>query len=57
MKNIYRNGLLMGLILFAIILIVVFATGQTFGQRCSKVYESHTTEWCECVERLANCQH
>lgn len=35
------------------LLIVVFATGQTFGQRCAKEYKKDTIEWCDCVERVS----
>ena len=40
------------LLLFICLLILVFATEQTFGQRCAKKYNKNTTEWCDCVERL-----
>ena len=41
------------LLLFICLLILVFATEQTFGQRCAKEYNEDTTEWCDCVERLS----
>ena len=40
-------------LLFICLLILVFVTEQTFGQRCAKEYNKDTTEWCDCVERLS----
>jgi membrane protein DedA with SNARE-associated domain len=44
--------ILISMIATAILTLFVFATGQTFGQKCAKKYEKHTTEWCDCVQRL-----
>jgi len=47
-----EKPLLAGLLVGIVIILFVFATGQTFGQRCAEVYNKNTTEWCDCVERL-----
>jgi hypothetical protein len=39
---------------FILLLAIIFGTGQTFGQRCSKVYKKDTQEWCDCVDSLSN---
>ena len=47
-----------GLLLFGAIICVVFATGSTFGQRASRLYEKDTVEWQREVARLnAGCKH
>lgn len=38
---------------FAVSLFVVFATGQTFGQRCAAHFADGSPEWRACVSRLA----
>lgn len=48
-----KKALPIGLLIGAVIILLVFVTGQTFGQRCAKVYDKDTTEWCDCVERLS----
>lgn len=48
-----KKVILASLIATAIWLLFVLATGQTFGQRCAKKYDKHTTEWCDCVQRLS----
>jgi len=45
--------LLAPLVLFALILGFVFATGQTFGQRCAIRFEVNSPEWATCVDDLA----
>lgn len=42
-------GVIGGLLTIAL----MFATGQTFGQRCAKVYPENTPEWIDCVQRFA----
>ncbi len=49
----FRNLLLYTLLIGFTLLVFVFSTGQTFGQRCAKEYNEDTTEWCDCVERLS----
>lgn len=40
-------------VIFGIILIVtVFATGQTFGQRCAVAYPDKDRMWSFCVEQM-----
>jgi hypothetical protein len=46
-------GMAWGVILGVALTVAVFATGQTFGQRCSAVHDKRTAEWSECVDRLA----
>lgn len=48
-----QKVILPSLIATAILTLIVLATGQTFGQRCAKKYDKHTTEWCDCVQRLS----
>lgn len=36
----------------AILIIAVIASGQTFGQRCAKVYPEESREWVECIYNL-----
>jgi len=48
-----KKVILISLIATTILFLFVLATGQTFGQRCAKKYDKHTTEWCDCVERLS----
>lgn len=43
-------GLLGGFLLSAALITAVIATGQTFGQRCGKVYEGASLE--RCIMRL-----
>jgi hypothetical protein len=38
---------------FGILLVVVFATGSTFGQRCAALYEHGSQSWQMCVRDLA----
>jgi len=46
------SAFLLGSILAAILIVLVFATGSTFGQRCTKAgYEAE--EFKACVDRLA----
>ncbi len=42
----------MSAIIFLAILAAVFATGQTFGQRCEVFHTKDRPEWRECVERM-----
>lgn len=42
-------GLLLSFLLFAL----VAATGNTFGQRCAKVFDRNTPEWEACLDRLS----
>jgi len=42
-----------GLALFGLLVIVVFATGQTFGQRCAKIWVSGSPDWHSCVHTFA----
>lgn len=46
------HGLFTGMLVFIILLIAVFATGSTFGQRCEVKFQRDSTEWQECVLRL-----
>lgn len=46
-------GIVGGFIFSALLIIMAFAGGQTFGQRCSEEYQEYSQEWCECVERLS----
>lgn len=49
LKNLSLITLLLAIVLYGWILL----TGQTFGQRCAKVYAKKSSDWCECVERLS----
>ena len=35
-------------------IILMFATGQTFGQKCSAVWKDGSPEWQSCVHNLVN---
>lgn len=48
------SAILAGLVGAAVLVGVVFATGQTFGQRCAAAYDPNTATWNQCVERLAH---
>lgn len=39
--------------LFLAILVTVFATGQTFGQRCSVIFPDKGEAWSRCVTNLS----
>lgn len=39
-------------ILSTLLVIVVVATGQTFGQRCAEVFEKGSNEWTQRVSDL-----
>lgn len=45
-------GASVGFVLAIAMILWVAATGQTFGQRCAKVYESGSSEWRQCIDRL-----
>lgn len=39
--------------LFGVLLVAVFLTGSTFGQRCAKLWPVDSPAWESCVERFA----
>lgn len=47
-------GIIGGIVASIILVISVFATGQTFGQRCAKQFPNHSVEWKQCVHNLVN---
>ena len=47
------SGAVLGIILAVVIIIAVIMTGNTFGQRCAKVYTEDTQAWNECIARLS----
>lgn len=49
-----RLGLIHGAIAFVILIVFVFATGSTFGQRCDRMHPKDTIARDACVERLAS---
>lgn len=50
----FTLGLIHGTILFALLIVFVFATGSTFGQRCDRMHPEDRTARDTCVERLAS---
>ncbi len=52
MKELIKMFIIAFLISITLI-ILVFATGQTFGQRCAELYDIDSPEWCDCVDSLA----
>lgn len=40
-------------VLSGVLLIVVFMTGSTFGQRCAKLWPVDSPAWNDCVEKFA----
>ena len=47
-----KIGAIGGVLAFIILLAAVIATGNTFGQRCAKVYPVKSPEWEACIERI-----
>lgn len=37
-----------------VLILVVFLTGNTFGQRCAKLWPEKSPAWSNCVERFAH---
>jgi len=37
-----------------LIMLLVFWTGQTFGQRCAAIWTSGSPEWQSCVHKFAH---
>jgi len=41
------------ILMFSLLLLLVFATGNTFGQRCSALgYPTGSEEWKNCIQEL-----
>lgn len=47
------QGFLLGLVLTPLLIVFVFASGQTFGQRCAKEYEPKSRAWSQCISKLS----
>lgn len=47
-----QQGLIGGVVAFVLLLIVVFATGSTFGQRCAKLHPEKGQAWQQCIDNL-----
>lgn len=43
----------LGVVLAVVLTVFVFATGQTFSQRCAAIYDTPSAEWERCVDRLS----
>jgi hypothetical protein len=52
-KKFFVIGFLFGLAIFAVLLILVFATGSTLGQRCAVNFAPDSAAWTECIHRLS----
>jgi hypothetical protein len=37
-----------------LLIVAVFLTGNTFGQRCAKIWPESSSAWSNCVERFAH---
>lgn len=46
-----------GLALGGVLILVVFLTGNTFGQRCAKLWPENSPAWENCVERFAGSRN
>jgi len=46
------HSLIGGVVAFVLLLIVVFATGSTFGQRCAKIHSEKGEAWQQCIKDL-----
>ncbi len=51
--KVIRQGLIGGVIAFIALLIFVFATGSTFGQRCAKLHPEKGEAWQQCIDDLS----
>jgi hypothetical protein len=40
-----------------VLIIIVFLTGNTFGQRCAKLWPENSSAWNDCVEQFAHGRH
>ena len=54
-EKIVVTAFLSGMVMFILLLIVVFVSGSTFGQRCAAMQYSGS-EWTKCVDRLSKGQ-
>lgn len=52
LKNSIGLGLGLGVVASIGLLIFVFMTEQTFGQRCAKFHDDYTIEWYDCINAL-----
>ncbi len=50
----FRLGLIHGPIAFVMLIVFVFATGSTFGQRCDRMHPNDPIARDACVERLVS---
>lgn len=48
-----ETGFILGAVTAVVLIIGVFATGSTFGQRCAKVFPKDSPEWHQCIKDLA----
>lgn len=48
-----KSGIVIGAVGDVVMIVLVFATGSTFGQRCAKVHAKDTPQWQQCVSDLA----
>lgn len=48
-----ESGFVLGAVTAVVLIIGVFATGSTFGQRCAKVFPKDSPEWHQCIKDLA----
>lgn len=48
-----ESGFILGAIGAAGLIIAMFVTGSTFGQRCAKLTQKGSPEWQQCVQDLS----
>lgn len=48
------SGSISGIIFGIALIIIMFATGSTFGQRCATKYEKNSLQWTQCIEDLSD---
>lgn len=53
MKNPIVCGLILGFLLPALVMFIVFASGATFGQRCTKAFPESALEQERCIYKLS----
>lgn len=56
--RVVAQGVVMGCIFAVLLIVFIFVTGQTFGQRCHKLYpDGDEATVTACVHKLADSHH
>ncbi len=51
--RLFVSAVYSGFAFFGVMLVVVFMTGSTFGQRCAEIHQQDSVEWQQCVETFS----